>query len=82
MKLDKKAFALSTAIISGSLSLVLNVLSALTGWAREFFELIAPFHPGYTHTLLGALVSTFWMFIYGYVLGAVFAFIYNSFVKE
>lgn len=82
MRLDGKAFALSMAIMAGGLSFLLNVLSALTGWARDFFELIAPFHPGYTHTLLGALVSTFWMFIYGYVFGAVFVLIYNSFAEE
>lgn len=82
MRLNVKAFALTTAIISGGLSLILNILSVLTGWAREFFELIAPFHPGYTHTLLGAFISTFWMFIYGYVFGAVFVLIYNSITKE
>jgi hypothetical protein len=64
------------------LSLMLNIFSVLTGWAREFFELIAPFHPGYTHTLSGALISTFWMFVYGYVVGAVFVLIYNSLAKE
>jgi len=82
MKLNLKAFALTAAIMAGSLSLILNVLSVITGFAREFFELIAPFHPGYTHTLLGAFISTFWMFIYGYVVGALFVLIYNSIAKE
>lgn len=82
VRLNIKAFALTTAILSGILSLILNVLSVLTGWAREFFELIAPFHPGYNHTISGAFISTFWMFIYGFVLGAVFVLIYNSIAKE
>lgn len=82
MRLNVKAFALTTAILSGGGSFVLNLLSVLTGFAKEFFDLIAPFHPGYTHTLLGALISTFWMFIYGYVFGAVFVLIYNSLIKE
>lgn len=82
MKLNAKAFALTASIMSGSLSLILNVLSVLTGYATEFFELIAPFHPGYTHTLSGALISSFWMFIYGYVIGAVFTRIYNAIAKE
>jgi len=81
MKLNLKAFALSMAIISGGLSLILTLFSVLTGWATEFFEIIAPFHPGYTHTLLGALISTFWMFVYGYVVGALFVLIYNSLIK-
>lgn len=82
MKLNLKAFALAMAILSGGSSFILTVLSVLTGFAREFFELIAPFHPGYTHTLLGALISAFWMFIYGYVIGAVFVRIYNAIAKE
>ncbi len=82
MRLDVKAFALTAAIIAGSLSLILNILSVLTGFAADFFLLIAPFHPGYTHTILGALVSTFWMFVYGYVVGAFFALVYNSITKE
>ncbi|MDI6800993.1 MAG: hypothetical protein QMD01_02890 [Thermodesulfovibrionales bacterium] len=82
MKLNLKAFALTTAIMAGGASFVLNILSVLTGFATDFFLLIAPFHPGYSHTLLGALISTFWMIVYGYVIGAVFALIYNSFIKE
>ncbi len=82
VRLNVKAFALSTALISGTLSLILNILFVLTGWAKEFFELIAPFHPGYSHTFWGALISTFWMFVYGYVVGAVFVLIYNFIAKD
>lgn len=82
MKLNLKAFALTAAIMAGSLSLALNILSVITGFAAEFFLLIAPFHPGYSHTLLGAFISAFWMFIFGYILGAVFVSIYNSLIKK
>lgn len=82
MKLNLRAFALTTAIISGGLSLILNLFSVITGFAKEFFELIAPFHPGYSHTLLGALISTLWMTVYGYIGGTVFASIYNSLIKK
>lgn len=82
MRLNVKAFALTASVMAGILSLILNILSVLTGFAAEFFLLIAPFHPGYSHTLLGALISTFWMFLYGYIFGAVFALIYNSITKE
>ncbi len=82
MRLNVKAFALTTAILSGTGSFLLTLLSVLTGFAREFFELIAPFHPGYSHTILGALISGIWMFIYGYALGALFALIYNSIKGE
>ncbi len=82
MRLNLKAFALTAAILAGVGSFALNLLSVLTGFAREFFELIAPFHPGYSHTILGALISAFWMSIYGYVIGVVFALIYNAISKE
>lgn len=82
MRLNAKAFALTTAILSGVISFILTLISVLTGFAKEFFEFIAPFHPGYTHTILGVLISAFWMFIYGYILGAAFVFIYNSMAKE
>ncbi len=82
MRLNIKAFALTTAILSGAGSFALTLLSVLTGFAKEFFELIAPFHPGYTHTLVGAFISTFWMFVYGYIAGALFVLIYNALAKE
>lgn len=82
MRLNLKAFALTTAIMAGGLSLALNILSVLTGWAKDFFHIIAPFHPGYSYTIPGAFISAFWMFIYGYILGAVFVLIHNFFSKE
>ncbi|MDI6744507.1 MAG: hypothetical protein QMD07_03920 [Thermodesulfovibrionales bacterium] len=82
MRLNAKAFALTAAILFGVISFILTLISVLTGYARQFFELIAPFHPGYTHTFLGALISAFWMFVYGYILGAFFARIYNAIAKE
>lgn len=82
MRLNVKAFALTAAILAGAGSFVLTLLSVLTGFAKEFFELIAPFHPGYTHTVSGVFISAFWMFIYGLVAGALFSSVYNSLLKE
>jgi hypothetical protein len=82
MRLNVKAFALTAAILSGAGSFLLTLLSVLTGFAREFFDIIAPFHPGYSHTFLGALISAFWMFIYGLIAGALFSSIYNSLLKK
>jgi len=82
MKLNGKAFALAAAILSGVASFLLTLLSVLTGFAKEFFDIIAPFHPGYSHSFLGALISAFWMFLYGLIIGTLFPFIYNSLVKE
>ncbi|MEW6001662.1 MAG: hypothetical protein AB1638_03310 [Nitrospirota bacterium] len=85
MKLNTKAFALAAAILSGVVSFLLTLLSVLTGFAKEFFDIIAPFHPGYSpykHSFIGALISCIWMFVYGYILGVLFALIYNSLIKD
>ncbi len=82
MRLNIKAFALTTAILLGGGSFLLTLLSVLTGFAREFFDIIAPFHPGYSHTVWGAVISAFWMTVYGLVAGFLFSTIYNSILKE
>jgi len=66
MRLNARAFALAAAILSGVVSFLLTLLSVLTGFAKDFFDVIAPFHPRYSpykHSFIGALVSGIWMFI-------------------
>jgi len=82
VRLNVRVFALTAAILFGTLSFILNILSVLTGWAKGFFEMIAPFHPGYSHTVGGAFISAFWMTVYGFVAGFLFSTIYNSILKE
>lgn len=82
MKLNVKAFTLASGIATGIVSLLVALFAILTGRGLEFMEIIAPFHPGYTPTILGAVVSSIWMLIYGLIVGALFAYIYNSFVRE
>lgn len=82
MKLDVKAFTLASGIISGIVSLVLALFVVLTGRGLQFMEIIAPFHPGYTPTVLGAVITAIWMLIYGLIVGALFTYVYNNFAKE
>lgn len=82
MKLDVKAFTLASGIISGIVSLVLALFVVLTGRGLQFMEIIAPFHPGYTPTVLGAVITAVWMLIYGLIVGALFTYVYNNFAKE
>ncbi len=82
MKLDVKAFTLASGIASGIVSLLISLFSVLTGRGLQFLEIIAAFHPGYTPTVLGAVISAIWMLVYGLIVGALFAYIYNSFAKE
>ena len=82
MKLDVKAFTLASGIVSGISSLVVALFAVLTGRGLQFLEIIAAFHPGYTPTVLGAVISAIWMLIYGLIMGALLAYTYNYFAKE
>ena len=82
MKLDVKAFTLASGTVSGISSLVVALFVVLTGRGLQFLEMVAAFHPGYTPTVLGAVISAIWMLIYGLIVGAMFAFVYNFFAKE
>lgn len=82
MKLDVKAFTLASGIVSSISSLVTALFMVLTGQGLQFLEMLAAFHPGYTPTVFGAVVIAIWMLIYGLILGALFAYIYNYFAKE
>jgi hypothetical protein len=82
VKLDVKAFTLASGIVSGISSLVVILFAVLTGRGLQFLEMVAAFHPGYTPTVLGAVISAIWMLIYGLIVGALFAFVYNFFTKE
>lgn len=83
MKLDVKALALASGIVSGIVSLLLALFSVFTGQGRLFFEILAPFHPGgYAPTVLGSVIGAIWMVIYGLIIGAMLAYIYNYFAKK
>lgn len=82
MKLNVKAFALASAIVSWVGSLVTSLFVVFTGQGRQYLEMLAPLHPGgYSPTILGAVIGSAWMFIYGLILGTLFAYIYNRMAK-
>jgi len=82
MKLDVKAFALASGIVSGISNLVVALFAVFTGQGLQLFEILAPFHPGYTPAILGAVIGSIWMVIYGLIVGALLAYVYNYFAKE
>ena len=62
--------------------MVATLFAVMTGQGLQFFEILAPFHPGYSPTIFGAIIASIWMVIYGLIVGALFAYIYNYFAKE
>ncbi|MDD1752749.1 MAG: hypothetical protein LUQ38_06640 [Methanotrichaceae archaeon] len=81
MKLDVKAFALAGGIVSWIVSLLMALFVVFSGQGSRYFEMIAAFHPGYSPTVLGAVIASIWMLIYGLIVGALFAYVYNHFAK-
>jgi hypothetical protein len=83
MKLDVRAFAVASSIVSGTVSLLLALFSVFTGQGRQLFEILAPFHPlGYAPTISGAVIGAIWMVIYGLIMGAMLAYLYNRFAEK
>ncbi len=82
LKLDVKAFTIASGIVTGLANLVVSLFAVATGQGLQYFEILAPFHPGYTPTVAGAVIGSIWMLIYGAIIGALLAYIYNYFVKE
>lgn len=78
MKLKEKGVALGAATVAATFGLAMHLIAVNTGSGLAFIQLVLPFHPGATFTMAGGFVHAFWMFVYGYAGGWVFARIYNN----
>ena len=86
MKLDIKAMAISVGLIWGILAMFLVGLANLLwpGYGQAFLDVTASIYPGYTATAsFGQIIlGTLYGLVDGAIAGAVFAWIYNRFVKS
>lgn len=88
MKINANAFGLAAGIISSALSLLCTILIALipgptmnfSGWLIHMNRLADIFGPR-TVTLGNGIVGVVGFFIIGYILGWLFAAVYNKFTK-
>ena len=76
-----KAFGISLGLLWGVWALVFMVLSLTTGYGSNVLMLVGPLHPGFAYSYLGALWMGILHFIIGYIIGHVFALVYNRFGK-
>lgn len=79
--LNPKAFGLTVGIFSGVWWLALMMYSLSSGYGKDFVMLMGPMHPGFSYSAGGALWMAVLHFILGYILGHVFAWLYNKFAK-
>ena len=81
MKLNKKAFCLTTGIfLSIGNFLVINYL-LIMGTPGETIAILGHFYFGFSFSFVGSLLGLIWGFVYGFILGWLFALLYNLFAK-
>ncbi|MFZ3210421.1 MAG: bacteriophage holin [Terriglobales bacterium] len=84
MKVNTKALALACAILWGAAMLVMTLANLLWGsYGQDFLQLMASVYPGYhaSRSIGEVIVGTLYGVTDGLIGGAVFAWLYNSFVK-
>jgi hypothetical protein len=81
-RLDITSIGLALGILGVLAISVYSLLAAYTGYGIEAEAALEGLLPGYTLTVGGAIVGAVWMFSIGYILGVVFAWIYDNLVKK
>ena len=83
MKLNIKALALASAILWGLAMLLMSLANLIWGSYGQFLQIISSVYPGYhaTRSIAEVIVGTLYGAGDGLVGGAVFAWLYNQFVK-
>ena len=76
MRLDTRAFARAAGLTSGAVVLLVTLLLAVFGVAVDRPALSVVW-PGYTVSALGAVIGAVYAALSGFVVGAMFAVIYN-----
>lgn len=85
MKLNLKAFALTTGILWGAVMLLTGLANLIwAGYGVAFLQLMASLYPGYhaDRTFLDLVVGTLYTLVDGAVVGLVFGWLYNTFVGK
>ncbi|MGH9607488.1 MAG: hypothetical protein ACRD3N_17500 [Terracidiphilus sp.] len=84
MKLNVKALAFAGAILWGGCVLLMGIANLIwAGYGVQFLEWLASFYPGYhaTRNFGEVVIVTLYALADGLIGGAIFAWLYNCFVK-
>lgn len=81
MQLSSRAFALAVAIFAGACWFMAMVLSLLTGIGEITLTTIGAFHPFFSYSWIGMIIIVIEHLICGYIVGWIFAWLYNKFLK-
>jgi len=78
MGLHVRAFGLAVGVVWGLVILGVSLLVTLKGAGGEHLSRLGLLYPGYRVTYLGSLIGFVWSVIYGFVAGALLAWVYNK----
>jgi len=78
MRLNTKAFALTSGIVWGAAIFLATVWLLLLGFEGQLIRLLDHFYFGYSFSWFGAVIGGIWGFVDGLICGFVFAWLYNK----
>jgi len=79
MKLNIKAFAMTTAILWGAAMLLITWWIILLDGPSDQATFLAKVYRGYSLTFMGSLIGLIWGIVDGAIGGALLAWLYNRF---
>ncbi|MSR85412.1 hypothetical protein EXS71_03200 [Candidatus Uhrbacteria bacterium] len=77
----EKALGLTTGIFCGAWWFVWMLMAMNGGYGKEMLMLVGPMHPGFSLSFGGAIWMGVLHLVVGFVLGYVFAWLYNKLAK-
>ena len=80
MQLNPKAFGFAVAIFAGACWFVSMVFSLLTGIGEMTLTTFGAFHPFFSYSWAGMIIIVIEHLIGGFILGWIFAWLYNKFL--
>ena len=81
MKLSQKGLGSALGILAGACWLVMMVGTLAFGWWSDAVMSIGPLHPWFSLTWSGTVWMVILHVVAGYILGWIFAWLYNKFAK-
>lgn len=77
MRFEVNALAIATGIVLALFTFIITMSAILSGKGLDYLSLVSELYPGWSPTLFGVCIMTFWMFMAGLFGGALIAILYN-----
>ncbi len=77
MSLQVRAFGLAVGLVWGVIIFGVSLLVAIKGTGGEHLSRLGLLYPGYRVTYWGSVIGFVWSVIYGFLAGALLAWVYN-----